>query len=54
MQVNDLVKVVGADETHEGLAGIVIATDGDMNEVKLDLIEEPQFFASANLQFLGR
>ena len=54
MQVNDIVKVIGEGETHEGLAGIVVASQGDMSEVKLDLVAEVQHFADANLQFLGR
>lgn len=54
MQVNDLVKVIGEGETHEGLAGIVKASGGGMNEVKLDLVAEVQHFADAQLQFLGR
>ncbi|MFZ3219669.1 MAG: hypothetical protein WA174_06520 [Rhodoferax sp.] len=54
MQVNDLVKVIGADETYEGLAGIVVKAEGNMNEVKLDLVAEPQHFADTSLQFLGR
>lgn len=54
MQVNDLVKVIGADQTHEGLAGIVINSGGGANEVKLDLVEEVQHFLDEELQFLGR
>lgn len=53
-QVNDLVKVIAPSHNHEGKAGIVVTTEGEIVTVKLDTVTEPQDFTTDELQFLGR